>query len=360
MKSTLLKPPHLFNSFILSFLHPLKPKTMKQFRIVAALLLLLGGISLDSLAQSPTIQREVRLVNPSGTTGYVGLKAGTSTTTYTLTLPSSVPALNQVLQIGTVSGTTATANWADLSTAVGSTAWLLTGNASTTASNYLGTSDAQPLSIRTSGAERLAITSAGAITLLGASTVSNTLNVNGATALGSTLDVTGATTLTGLLTANGGATVIGTTSLTGATSINTTGTALTTIGNTAAATGVIINTGSTGGLTLGNLQAGTISTSEILVLGTGNKVGKVSTSSLNSELYRARGVTAVSGANDSGNISVTDLAAADVIHVTLEGSGTDMPIPSFYVRRTTGSSGSFIIYFSAPFTGTYNYAVIKN
>jgi cytoskeletal protein CcmA (bactofilin family) len=196
--------------------------------------------------------------------------------------------------------------------------------------------------------------------LFGASTVSNTLNVTGATSLSSTLGVSGNTTLNGLLTANSGATISGNTSITGSTDINTTGQAATYIGNTLANTAVTINSGSTGGLTLGNIQAGTVSTSEILVLGSGNKVNKLTYSALNMGLYRARGVVSVTDATDSGTISVADLAAADNIQVTLEGSGADMAIPSFYVRRTTGSSGSFIIYFSAPFTGTYNYAVIKN
>ena len=59
---------------------------MKQLRIVAATLLLLAGISMESFAQSPTIQKEVRLVNPTtGGSGYVGLKAAAGTVTYTLT-----------------------------------------------------------------------------------------------------------------------------------------------------------------------------------------------------------------------------------------------------------------------------------
>ncbi|MDW8334858.1 MAG: hypothetical protein RMM53_11635, partial [Bacteroidia bacterium] len=48
------------------------------------------------------------------------------------------------------------------------TGWLLTGNAGTDpTTNYVGTSDAQALSIRTNGAERINITSAGAVTING-------------------------------------------------------------------------------------------------------------------------------------------------------------------------------------------------
>lgn len=380
MKPNQSKPLLLINSFLESFFNPLKPNMMKQFRIVAATLLLLAGISVESFAQSPTIQKEVRLVNPTtGGSGYVGLRAAAGTATYTLTMPSSIPALNQVLQIGTVSGTNATANWSDLSSALASTSWLLTGNASTTASNYLGTSDGQPLSIRTSATERIGITSDGVITLRGAATLTSTLAVTGATSLASSLgvagaatfsstlnvvgnttmegsmDVTGASTLSGLLTANGGATISGTTSLTGATNINTTGEAATIIGNTLTTTAVTINTGSTGGLTLGGLQNGA-ATSEVLVLNGSNRVGKISMSTLNEGLYRAKGRTDLLGGVESHNVTVTGLLDADVINITLEGSGVDMPIPSYYVVRATNQ---FTVYFSAAFTGRFNYAVIK-
>jgi cytoskeletal protein CcmA (bactofilin family) len=355
------KPPNDFDrNFYTSIINQFKSTMMKQIRILVALLLLLAGISMESLAQSPTIQRELRLVNPTGTSGYVGLKAAAGTATYTLTLPQNVPSSDYLLQVGTVSGTTVPTKWTSPSELVNSNTWLLGGNSLSASTAYLGTLSATTVNIGTNNTDRLRISSGGDITLFGASTVSNTLNVTGATSLSSTLGVSGNTTLNGLLTANSGATISGNTSITGSTDINTTGQAATYIGNTLANTAVTINSGSTGGLTLGNIQAGTVSTSEILVLGTGNKVNKLTYSALNMGLYRARGVVAVTGATDSGNISVADLASADVIQVTLEGSGADMPIPSFYVGRTVGSSGSFIIYFSAPFTGTFNYAVIKN
>jgi len=340
MKTHHIRPPLLINSFLLSFFNLLKPKTMKQFRIVAALLLLLGGFSLESMAQSPTIQREVRLVNPSGTTGYVGLKAAAGTATYTLTLPAAAPTLNQILQVGTVSGTNVPTNWVSLSDAVGNTTWLLGGNTISGTSNFLGTKNGQALSIGANDMERIGIEAGGAITLRGAATLTSTLAVTGATTLASTLGVTGATTLSSTLDVTGATTLASTLGVNGLLSANS---------------GATIS----GTTTLNGLSAGTISTSDVLVVGTGNVVGKVSFSSLNGGLYRARGVVAVTDANDSGNISVADLAAADVIQVTLEGTN-GMGIPSFHVSRTTGSSGFFTIYFSAPFTGTYNYAVIRN
>jgi len=315
---------------------------MKQIRILAATLLMLAGISVESLAQSPTIQKEVRLVQPtSGGTTFIGLKANSSTTTYTLTLPGSAPTANQILKISgvDVQTSTATATWADLPAA----AWSLSGNQGTTDVNFLGNIDAKPLRIRTSNLDRMIIGDDGAVSIL------QTLGVSKATALGDNLSVEGATTLTGLLTANGGATVVG------ATNINTTGEAATVIGNTTAATAVTINTGATGRLILGGLVAGS-STDEILVLGTGDKVGKLSMSALNTGLYRAKGTQTITTAAESAEISVTGLDAADVINITLEGDNSTMPIPSYYVVRATNK---FTVYFSAAFAGTFNYAVIK-
>ncbi|MFM8758472.1 MAG: hypothetical protein ACKODS_02860, partial [Methylophilaceae bacterium] len=175
MKKTNQNQSIFFKALFYSFFKPLKPNTMKQFRLVAATLLLLAGISVESFAQSPTIQKEVRLVNPTtGGSGYVGLKAAAGTATYTLTLPGIVPTANQILKIDAATLTTATATWADASGLVTSSAWSLTGNSGTTSSNYLGTSDGQPLSIRTNATERISIAAGGAISLQGATTLAST------------------------------------------------------------------------------------------------------------------------------------------------------------------------------------------
>ena len=50
--------------------------------------------------------------------------------------------------------------------------------------------------------------------------------------------------------------------------------------------------------------------------------------------------------------------ANDAISLTLEGLAADMPIPSYYVSRNTGT-GRFTIYFSSPFTGSVNWSILE-
>ena len=61
---------------------------MKQNKMLAAAVLLLTGMGFNAMAQSPNIQKELRLVNPASGSGYVGLKAAPGTSTYTLSLPA--------------------------------------------------------------------------------------------------------------------------------------------------------------------------------------------------------------------------------------------------------------------------------
>ncbi len=71
--------------------------------------------------------------------------------------------------------------WTKLNTGATSSvanAWSLTGNASTSTTNYLGTTDALPLSLRTGGIDRLNITSAGNIGI-GTTSPSSKFTVNG-------------------------------------------------------------------------------------------------------------------------------------------------------------------------------------
>ena len=134
---------------------------MKHFRIVTATLILLTGASLKSMAQSPTIQREVRLVNPTGPTGFIGLKAASGTSTYSLTMPTAAPLANQVLTVSNISGSAVTLAW----NSPDATGWSLTGNTGTNENNYLGTTDAQPLVVKTNGNTRMTVGADGGITM---------------------------------------------------------------------------------------------------------------------------------------------------------------------------------------------------
>jgi hypothetical protein len=129
--------------------------------------------------------------------------------------------------------------------------------------------------------------------------------------------VGGPFTVTGLLTASGGASIAGGLNLTGTNPLQLNGAA-------------------------GN--AGEILQSN----------GSGAAPTWSSAYVKGRGVVAVSA---SESVPVTSSADTDdAINVTLEGSGADMAIPSYYVVRTTTG---FTIYFSAPFTGNCNWSVIN-
>ena len=423
------------------FNHHQKPTTMKQFRILAAVVLLLTGVSVDTLAQSPTIQKEVRLVSPTtGQTGYVGLKAAAGTTSYTLTMPGTAPTANQFLTVSSITGGSVSLTW----TSPASVSWSLTGNAGTNSSTqFLGTTDAQPLLFKTNGATRLTLGATGGATfsdLAGTAGTATTTNTNegvviannngliskasyvsvvaaGLSSNTSGLTVGGPLTVQGLITANNGATISGTTSITGNTSINTTGTGTTSIGNassTIATAGTLSHTGNltvsgtstlsgatTLGSTLGVTGATTLS-STLQVAGvttlnatttngllTANSGATISgTLTINGPLaagtsspstggagwvlqsngasaaptwsaayIKARGVVAVTSEETKEVSGLTGLDGNDAITVSLEGGAADMPIPSYYIRRTAGTG--FTVYFSAAFTGSFNYTVVN-
>lgn len=435
------------------FNHYQKPTTMKQFRIVAAVVLLLTGVSVDTLAQSPTIQKEVRLVSPTtGQTGYVGLKAAAGTASYTLTMPGTAPTADQVLTVSSITGGSVSLTW----TSPASASWSLTGNAGTNSStHFLGTTDAQPLLFKTNGTPRLTLGATGGATfsdLAGTAGTATTTNTNegvviannngliskasyesvvtaGLSSNTSGLTIGGPLTVQGLITGNNGATLSGTTSITGNTSINTTGTGTTSIGNassTIATAGTLSHTGNltvsgtsnlTGATTLGSTLgvtgattlsstldvtgattlnntltvagATTLSSTTINGLLTANNGATISgTLTVNGPLaagtsspstggagwvlqsngasaaptwsaayIKARGVVSVSNAETNTVTGLTGLDANDAITVSLEGGAADMPIPSYYIVRTAGSG--FTVYFSAAFTGSFNYTVVN-
>lgn len=313
---------------------------MKQNRIVAATVLLLSGISFNAMAQSPNIQKELRLVNPASGSGYVGLKAAPGTTTYTLSFPAAAPTANQVLTVSNISGGSVSLTW----NSPDATGWSLSGNAGTNSSTFLGTLDAQPLVLKTDNNTRMTIGATGSISmnsLAGASgTASSTTNegviiadnngllskasyssmvIAGLLASTSGVTVGGPLTVGGLFTANNGGTISGTLNLTGSSPLQLNGAA-----------------GNPGEI----LQS--------------NGAGAAPTWS--SAFVKGRGLVSVS-ANESVSVAAASIDGDDAINVTLEGTGADMPIPSYYVARTPGTG--FIIYFSAPFTGSCNWSIIN-
>jgi hypothetical protein len=104
---------------------------------------------------------ELRFREPSGSgSNYTAFRAQAQSVDVTYTLPATAPTSNgQVLS----SNTGGSMSWI-----TAGSGWALTGNAGTNSSTeYLGTSDAQPLIIRTSATTRLTIAAAGDATFTG-------------------------------------------------------------------------------------------------------------------------------------------------------------------------------------------------
>jgi hypothetical protein len=314
---------------------------MKKFKIVSAALILLAGSSIDVLAQSPTIQREVRLVSPTGGAGFVGLKAAAGTSSYTLSMPTATPTANQVLTASSISGGAVTLSW----NSPDASGWSLAGNAGTTSSNFLGTTDAQPFVLKTNGSTRMTVAAGGGITMNSLAGLSGTLSGSttsdgvvvadgngliskasyssvvsvGLSSSTNGLTIGGPLTVSGLFTANGGAVVAGGLSLTATSPLQLNGS----VGNPG----------------------------EIL-----QSNGEGASPSWSSAYVKGRGIVSVTE-NDSIAVAASSVDANDAINVTLEGVGNNMAIPSYYVVRT--ASTGFTIYFSAPFTGSCNWSVIN-
>lgn len=159
--------------------------------IAAANTAYLGNVNLW-LGNNDGTARQVRFYEPQATSGafpaagvnYVAFQAPViaSTNDQTYTLPSTIGTAGQVLRIATTPAPTATAatlEWGLPAT----TAWALTGNASTDPSvNYLGTSDAQPLVVRTSATERMRVSAAGNLGV-GTNDPQVTVDINGGMAV---------------------------------------------------------------------------------------------------------------------------------------------------------------------------------
>lgn len=320
-------------------------------------LLFLSVLFIDqSFAQiRPTIQKEIRLMSPSSSSNsYVGLRSMDGTTTYTLTVPGASPTQGQILKVGTISGSSATLEWQSLASAVSSAGWSLEGNAITAAGTsagqqFIGTTSAEPLVIATThttaqpiklltgNEERLRINANGNVGIGTALVASNTLEVGGTfkttgnSYIGGTLEVAGALTAQSSFLADGNA-------------------VFTTLSGTAAGSlpvgyDRLVIADNTGLIKQASINA--------VLTGNGYYVTKARGTATPTEAVESIEVSPLNGLGNSVN-----LESNDVIQITLEGTATDMPIPSFYLIRNN-TAGKFTIYFSAPYSGTCNWSIIE-
>lgn len=198
--------------------------------------------------------------------------SGTQTTTIgntgsTIVLGSLATALNGSLGSNdrvVVASSDGTLSQVSVAAVGGGSSWSLTGNNIDEATDFIGTTTAEFLGLRTNSIERMRITSGGLV-LIGSTTGSRALDVTGtfgatgATTLGSTLDVSGLVSATAGASISGAATSINANS-NFSTDINTgTSTGAVNIGNTSATVTVLgptnINTTGNQATTIGNTSA---------------------------------------------------------------------------------------------------------
>ena len=101
-------------------------KLFYRIRLPALLLVLAGTYSGLTTTHAQTIrpgtQKELKIFDPtSNASGNIGLRAAAGTSSYTLTLPSSVPTASQVLGVSGISGDVATLTWTTVSVSAVST-----------------------------------------------------------------------------------------------------------------------------------------------------------------------------------------------------------------------------------------------
>ena len=329
---------------------------MKKINLGHFVFLLLFLITTKGDAQiRPTIQRELRLVNPSQAgTGFLALRAAEGTSTYTISLPSSIPTVNSILKISSVNGSTSAMEWQSLSTAITTTAWSLDGNTITTAGTgagqqFIGTTSAQPLVVATTH------TTAQPIKFLTGNTERMRVNADGKIGVGSSLNATSTLEVGGTFKVTGNSTIGGTVDVAGATSV----------ANTLSVTGDV-SFSTIAGTTPSIIPSGF----DRIILA--NNTGLLKHASIEAvltyngyHLTKAKGFNTYSTAVESVEITPTNgqgtaisLDTNDAITLTLEGAAADMPIPSYYISRNTGA-GRFTIYFSSPFTGSVNWSILE-
>ena len=227
-------------------------------------LALAGLFPMEGGAQTirPSTQKELKIYDPSPSgTGNIGLRAASGTSSYSLTLPTSAPAANQVLGVSSSSGGVATLTWTTVSVSAvstfsGGTTGLTPSTATSGAVTLAGT-----LSVTNGGTGATSLTGIALGNGTGAFTgITTSSGIAGALSdeTGSGALVFGTSpTVTTLTVASGGATIsaggltvtAGGASISGTTNINTGGSAATSIG-----------TGSTAGTVTIGRTGGTIAT----------------------------------------------------------------------------------------------------
>ncbi|MBU3700066.1 MAG: hypothetical protein FGM33_08670, partial [Candidatus Kapabacteria bacterium] len=205
----------------------------------------------------------------------------------------------------------------------------------TTGNLVVQTTDASTINFNTNGSERLRIASDGFVSITNNASIGGSLSV------------------TGLITGSSGG------SITGATNINTSGNANTTIGNATGTGTTTINTnGASGQLVITNLVSPSTSTNDVLLIGSGDQVtritqanlfagqgwalvGNTGTSSLTNFIGTRDGVDFVTRTNNIERMRVTSgglvLIGTTTGTNTLEVSGTGR-----FTGLLTGDGGATI------------------
>jgi cytoskeletal protein CcmA (bactofilin family) len=165
-----------------------------------------------AITNTDNTARELRLYEPSGSgTNYTAFRAQAQASDITYTLPGSLTPTSTVGAGILQTDASGNLSWLSPAALVTGSAWALTGNA-ITGTEFLGTTNAQPLIIRTNNLERMRITATGDVgigTTAPAATlhVVGTAQVSGNTSVGADLSVGGNGSVTGNLTVAGNTTL---------------------------------------------------------------------------------------------------------------------------------------------------------